>query len=104
MSEPEIQNSICEYLELRGHFFWRSNNIPVYDPTRKCYRKMPKYAMNGVPDIIVVGKEGSFIGLEVKQPKRYLSKDQKAFKEICESKGGRYHLVRSIDDVQNIGL
>lgn len=102
-TESQVQTSICEYLELKRHFFWRSNNIPVFDPARKAYRAMPKFSKKGVPDIIVV-KEGVFVGLEVKAPKKYQSKEQKQFEADCKEAGGEYYTVRSIEDVQEIGL
>ena len=33
-----------------------------------------------------------------------LSPDQVDFQKGCEANGGRYHVVRSIDDVQKLGL
>jgi hypothetical protein len=59
--------------------------------------------MRGVPDIIVV-KEGNFIGLEVKTDTGRLSADQVEFGRKVEAAGARYHVVRSIDDVQRLGL
>lgn len=102
-SENNVVNAVCEYLEWKGYFFWRQNNMSVYDPVRKQYRAMPKYSKKGVPDIIVVHK-GQFIGLECKQKGKYLSPEQKAFKEGLEIAGGRYEMVRCIADVQKMGL
>lgn len=103
MKESNIQNSICEYLSYRHHFFWRSNTTGVYDPTRQVFRKKAKYALSGVPDIIVI-KDGFFIGLEVKKPRTYQRKEQKEFERMCKEAGGEYYVVRSIKDVQEIGL
>lgn len=66
-------------------------------------RRLPKYTPKGLPDIVVVAG-GQFIALEVKRPKTYQSPEQKAFQKLVESHGGKYHVVRSIDDVQAIGL
>jgi hypothetical protein len=106
MKEADIQNSICDYLALKKHFFWRQNNTPTSEIRngKRIFRKMPKYAIKGVPDIILIGEVGQFIGLEVKQKGKYLSKEQKEFKEKLEKSGGEYYLVRSIEDVQEIGL
>jgi hypothetical protein len=103
MRESNIQNSICEYLSYKKHFFWRNNTTGVFDPVRKTFRSKPKYALNGVPDIIVI-RDGFFIGLEVKKAKTYQSKDQKEFERKCKDAGGEYYVVRSIKDVQDIGL
>lgn len=103
--ETDIQKAICDYLSLRKHFFWRSNNTPIsqIENGKRVFRKMSKYAVAGVPDIIVI-KDGFFIGLEVKQDKGRQSDGQKEFEKMCKNAGGEYYVVRSIDDVQNVGL
>lgn len=101
--EKEIQNAVCQYLEMKHYFFWRQNVVPIFDKTRGFYRPMPKYSLNGVPDIIVINK-GIFIGLEVKQPKGKQSDNQKLFELACKKAGGRYHIITSIDDVIALGL
>lgn len=103
--EKEIQLSICDYLAFRKVMFWRQNTIPAvdYKGGKTIFRPMPKYSMNGVPDIIVI-KDGQFIGLEVKRPKSKQSENQVVFQNKCEQAGGKYFVVCSIDDVQAIGL
>ena len=64
---------------------------------------MPKHSLKGVTDIIVI-KDGDFIGLEVKRETGRLSSEQVDFAQRCKSAGGTYHVVRSIDDVQRMGL
>jgi hypothetical protein len=107
-SEGDIQTSICEYLELRQRCFFRVNNIPAFNRHEGggfTMRKLPKFTPRGLPDIIVV-KGGLFYALEVKKsnPKTYQSKDQKEFEAEVKKHGGQYHVVRSIEDVQAIGL
>lgn len=101
--EKDIQRAICDYLALKNHFFWRNNNTPIYDTVGQKFRAMPKYTMKGRPDIEVI-KDGYYIGLEVKRSKTYQSADQKVFEKLVKVSGGEYHVVRSIDDVRNIGL
>lgn len=101
--ETEIQRSICDYLALRKHFFWRNNNTPIYDPTRKVFRAMPKYTMRGIPDIIVIAN-GHFYGIEVKRHGAALSKHQMKFAELCKKHNGTYFIARNIGDVQMQGL
>jgi len=103
MLEKDIQLSICQYLQLRKHFFWRANTVPVYDTTKQSYRAMPQFARNGVPDIILV-RDGQFIGLEVKRPGGRLSEAQERFRDELVAAGGQYHVVQSIDDIQSLGL
>lgn len=103
MKESNVQSAICDYLALRKHFFSRINNVPVYDSARDRYRALPKHTMPGFPDIIVI-KDGFFVGLEVKGPGGRQSPEQKEFERACKAAGGEYYVVRSIDDVREIGL
>jgi hypothetical protein len=52
--ESEIQSSIFDYLALRKHFFYRTNNTPIVDANRKAFRSMPKYTPKGISDVVVV--------------------------------------------------
>lgn len=103
MSESDILRAICDYLAHKRHFFYRQNTTPIFDPTRKVFRAMPKYALRGVPDIVII-KDGQFIGLEVKTAKTKQSVDQCQFETNCKANGGRYHVVRSVYDVQSLNL
>lgn len=104
--EGNIQSACCDYLARRRLFFFRLNNIPVSEVGEygeRRFRKMPKYTPKGLPDVIVV-KEGSFIGLEFKGKGKDLSPEQvEIFKKITLA-GGACHVIRSIDDLQAIGL
>lgn len=60
-------------------------------------------ALKGLPDIIVI-KRGQFIGLEVKTKVGRLSIDHVEFAQRVKEHGAFYHVVRSIDDVQRLGL
>lgn len=104
--EGDIQNSICEYLEMRRKFFFRLNNIPAFNRNAGggvTMRRLPKYTPRGLPDIIVVAG-GLFIALEVKSAIGRQSPEQKVIEEQIKKHGGQYHVVRSIEDVQAIGL
>ncbi len=101
--EKEIQLAICEYLTMKGVFFWRQNTSPIFDTKANRYRPMPKYSMTGVPDIIVI-RDGIFVGLEVKRQGAKLSDSQKTFRDKCIEAGAEYHVVSSIDEVEKIGL
>lgn len=101
--EKEIQLAICDYLSLKRYFFWRQNTTAVFDPSQKVFRAMPKYSLNGVPDIILIHK-GQFVGIEVKQPKGKQSDNQRIFENNCKKAGGQYHIVTSLDDIIALGL
>jgi hypothetical protein len=102
-TEGETQSAICEYLERRRHFFFRINNTPIYDARRGIFRAQPKYTPRGVADILVV-KNGKAIFIEVRREKGKMSPEQHEFGRNVVLAGGDYHIVRSIDDVQRIGL
>ena len=82
MSELEIQNSILEYLNLRGDCFaWRNNSIGVFDPVKKIYRRSGGFAIKGVSDILGVMRDGRFLAIEVKNTgkEKTVSKEQLVF-------------------------
>jgi hypothetical protein len=102
-SENTTQNTICEYLTLRRYFFWRQNSVGAYDPVKQTFRSLPKYAMRGVPDIIIIHK-GQFIGIEVKSKTGKQSQAQADFQAHCERNGGRYMIAKCVDDVISAGI
>ena len=101
-TENQILNSVCEYLTLHKYFFWRNNNVAIYDKSRGVFRRMPKYAKKGVPDLILIDKV--CYGLEIKKTKGKQSQDQKDFENDFTKAGGKYFIIRSIDDLIKIGL
>ncbi len=102
-NESGIQSAICDYLALKRHFFWRQNTAPAFDWKSKQFRRMPKHAMNGVPDIILI-HDGLFVGIEVKSATGRQSPGQVEFENAVKGAGGRYYVVRSVSDVIKIGL
>ena len=106
VKESDIQSAICDYLAMKGRCFWRSNNIPGFNRNGDgtiTMRRLPAHTPRGLPDIIVI-RGGAFYGLEVKTTKGRQSPEQKEFQSMVEKHGGKYFVVRSIDDVQAIGL
>ena len=104
-TEAMIQAACLAYLARKRYFFFRLNNLPVSEirDGKRMFRKMGEYTPKGLPDCIVV-KEGSFIGLEFKGKGKDLSVEQmEIFRRIILA-GGQCHLIRSIDDLQAIGL
>lgn len=102
MSESDIIAAIGDYLAYKGHFFWRQNTNPIFREGH--FVKMPKYAIRGVPDFILIRLSGIFCGIEVKAEKGRQSPDQKEFERRCKEFGGQYILAYSIDDVIAAGL
>ena len=100
--EKDIQLAICKYLKIKGHFFWRNNNTPIYDATRKCFRRMPLFSLKGIPDIILI--KSVFYGIEVKTITGRLSQEQADFGKELVIHGGIYIVARSVDDIIECGL
>jgi len=98
MVENDIQNAILQYLWDNKIFAWRNNNQPTFDHKRKAYRKMPKWGMKGVSDILGVYK-GRLLAIEVKQKRKYPSSEQYAFLNKVKDEGGISFVARSVDDV-----
>ncbi len=102
--EKDIQREICEWLQEKGYFFWRSNNIPVFGMNnggRRTFRTLPKFTPRGLPDIICIFN-GHFIAFEVKRPGCKLRPEQVDFRENCINNGGLYYCVTSIEQTSLI--
>ena len=107
--EKEIQNTICEYLTLKMNqgklMFWRQNTAPTIQKMGDtwAFRRMSKYTLKGVADIIIV-KDGWAIFLEVKRKNTKQSADQIEFERLVKKNGAEYNIVRSLEDVIELGL
>lgn len=104
-NETQIQSTIIDYLYLKKHFFVRLNNIPPVQHVngKMVFRKMPKGSVKGLPDIMLITDGGYVVFLEVKDKSKQ-SPDQKEFERRCKEKGSEYYIVKSLEDVKNIGL
>lgn len=105
-TEGHIQNAVCEYLEVKNYCFWRSNNVPMFSRNEDGsirFRSMPKYTPKGLPDITII-KDGIYHGLEIKRQTGTQSEEQREIEHWIKQNGGKYDVVRSLDDLQAIGL
>lgn len=88
------------YLNASGYKVWRNNNHAVYNEKGGFFRKPPKGAINGVPDIIGYEKiTGKFIGVEIKTGKDKLSESQLLFQSDCLKHNATYWGIRNIDEL-----
>lgn len=103
--EGYVRNSICAYLAALRAFFFIHDSVGIWDPRNKVYRtNLSPYRIKGVADILGIWK-GKFLAIEVKAPRGYPSKEQKAFLEKVRAEGGIAFIARSIDDVKReLGL
>ena len=103
IKEKDIERNILIYLNsLPCTFAWKNHSVGVFDPIKKTFRKpKSKFLINGVADIICL-KAGIVFFLEVKSSIGKQTVCQKDFGENISKRGGRYYVVRSIDDVKNV--
>jgi hypothetical protein len=128
LTEKQIQSSIIAYLQFRRDvFFWRQNSgsftekaksvivkvinsIGGLSPSIKSriiglfYKQIGHYectSEKGLPDIAVI-KDGMYIGLEVKTKTGRQRDTQKLAQSKIEKAGGKYFIVRSLDEVKEI--
>lgn len=100
--EAEIQNTILSYLKYRKVFSWRQNSGAGL-MKQGAGTRFIRFGVVGAPDIFVI-KGGTIYGLEVKSKVGKQNENQIEFQRGFEEAGGKYHVVRCIEDVQKIGL
>lgn len=102
--EGRIKLAISHYLARRPDcFFWWQESVGQYDKKLGGFRKKKgRFQRNGVPDILVFLKVGSFppvfVGLEVKTKTGTQTESQKKFEIDSKAFGSFYFVVRSIED------
>ncbi len=110
MSTPEdkILLAVCKYLASKQAFFFRVNNLPVFDKKLNngygAYRGMGAYALKGIGDILLVDCYGTLHMIEAKTPTGRLSPDQLLVKKRCERHNAHYHVVRSVEDAKALDI
>lgn len=100
--ETAILSACAKYLNLRKVFWLRINIQGVFDQRLGKYRPSP-YVLPGTADLLVI-KDGHPIFIELKAPRGRLSADQVLFKELCDAYGIEYEVVRSVDELQGLGI
>ena len=82
--ESEIKKQIRDYLELTGWFV-----VNIFQ-TLGCHR--------GIADLYVI-KNGINVWVEVKTEKGNQTAEQKVFESNIKASGGRYFVIRSLDEI-----
>ena len=93
MNEFGIRDLIIEYLEKKNIFCWLDRQV-VRKPTKGTSSKS-----KGVPDILGILPDGTFLGIEVKTEDGKVRPEQKVFIERAQSLGAMCFVARSLDDV-----
>lgn len=104
--ETELQRQVMDYLDAKGIYYVR--------PQAGGYRGGMNLKCNeGAPDLIIckkqplymaVGLIGIFVGIELKTSEGKQRPSQKFAQERIEKCGGKYLIIRSIDELQDAGL
>jgi hypothetical protein len=103
-AENKVQLEVLKYLLQQGHFCWRNNTTGLWDEKLRIYRSNP-YALKGAADILcVLPPHGTLISIECKSSKGKASPDQVFTKKRMERAGSQYHVVKSLDEVKDLGL
>ena len=97
--EGLVQRACLDYLRLRKIFTFRLNNIPapIYGPGG-VVRGLRPVALRGLPDAVSIIK-GVFYGWEFKSSVGRQSDDQKHVQGLIEGAGGKYYLIKSLDEL-----
>jgi len=99
-TESDLIRVCLRLLALCGVMAWRTNNIPVYDPSRKRYRSFR--GTKGVADILAVLPGGKLLAIETKLAKGKLSPDQTLFLDGVNAAGGVGVCVRDVKELEKM--
>jgi hypothetical protein len=97
-SEREIQKQVIEWLRYQRNIYFMRNNTGSFRITRKdgsvgwCVN-----GKRGSPDIILC-KGGEFIGLEIKTQYGRVSCEQRQAEKDIKQAGGKYFVIRSLEE------
>jgi hypothetical protein len=94
LKEQEIKKQILDYLAYQKDiYFFRLGSGLIKTEQGRYF----KTGTVGCPDIVVL-KNGTFIGLEVKTDIGKLSQSQQIARDKIERCGGKYFVVRRLED------
>jgi hypothetical protein len=98
ISEAIIQKVVLDYLNYRKDlYFFRSAAGQVKTESGRMFRT----GRPGVPDISVIWR-GQYYGLEVKTDTGRQSDVQRRAQVDIEAAGGKYYIVRNMDELKRI--
>jgi len=94
LKESHIQRSVLDYLSLKNIFHYRQNT-GAFKRDDHFYQ----FGTKGSPDVVCV-INGQYVGIECKSSTGKQSDSQKDFQEQLEKAGGKYLIVRSLEDLK----
>jgi hypothetical protein len=97
VKEAFIQAEILAWLRSTPLLHWRSNSGSLFLRGRHI-----NLGPLGCADIsLVLPTHGTFVGLEVKSARGKIRPDQITYAKCLTDNGGKYFIVRSLEDAQN---
>ena len=99
ISENAVTNEILEYLQWKGIFAWKNKNISTYDAKIGGFRRLGKYEVRGVSDILGILNDGRLLAIECKTGYNKASEAQKEFINNINNRNGIAFVAYGIDDV-----
>jgi hypothetical protein len=100
MSEHDIQNSIIDWLQIKGAYVLRVNSGATKVEGNNGKERYIRMAPAGTPDIIACWPGGLFLGIEVKAPGNEPTQKQRETLDLIRTTGGLDVVAYSIDDVE----
>ena len=104
ISEAQLKHSVAEYLEYgRNLGKWMSLRLNAgdYIETRGTTRRRVRGCPKGTSDFLVI-KDGKAIFIELKSEKGRQSEDQLDFQQLVYYHKATYHVIRSLEELQEI--
>lgn len=98
--ERDIELKLLHWLNISGWFAWKNPTKPSFIEVggRKVLKNRAKFEIVGASDIIAI-RDGRVLFIEVKRPGGTQREGQVAFQSAIERHGGRYVLVKSLDEL-----
>lgn len=94
--EKQIQKAVLDYLSyLKNIYYFRAGSGIIRTELGNYF----KSGKSGCPDIIICYK-GVFIGFEIKTATGKQSDVQRIAEETINNSGGKYFIIRSLDDAK----
>lgn len=98
-TETHLVSACLDTLRKLGIFAWRNNSGAAMLPGRGGAMMPVRFGLKGSSDILGIIDGGRFLAVECKQPKKYPTKEQRAFLAAVKDHGGCALVVRSVDDL-----
>lgn len=100
--EERLQRAVVQYLTLSmpDDVFWYHCPNGEYRSKRTAARLKLMGVMPGVPDLCFVLRSGRAAFIELKAPKKGLSKVQKEAKSVIDGAGGMFAMCRTLEEVE----